>query len=159
MEVVQDVFVSIWNKRDELTLDQNLKAYLYTATRNKSLNFLQKKKLPTVSFSPAIHDGQVEKPADEVMETNELEIALYDEIYQLPEKCRKIFLLSRQEGMSYKEIAVKLNISVKTVENQIGIALKRIRKRLFDFNESGKMLLLLLIYLTLFGGKLPQIGI
>lgn len=159
LEVVQDVFVSIWNKREELQLDDTLKAYLYTATRNKSLNFLQKKKLPTVAFNSAIHDGQSENPVDEAMETAELEAELYDEIYKLPEKCREIFLLSRQDGKTYKEIAEQLNISVKTVENQISIALKRIRKRLFEFNKSGKILLLLLILLTLFGGKAAESGI
>lgn len=159
MEVVQDVFVSIWNKRDELQFDAGLKGYLYAATRNKSLNYIQKKKLPTVTFSPALHDGQSENPADEALETAELEVALYDEIYQLPEKCRKIFLLSRQEGMTYREIAESLNISIKTVENQIGIALKRIRKRLIEFNNAGKIGLLLLILLTFFGGILPEICI
>ena len=159
LEVVQDVFVSIWNKRGELALDQSLKGYLFTATRNKSLNFLQKKKISTVSFNAAVHDGQVEKPSHERMEAQELETALYDEIYQLPAKCRQIFLLSRQDGMTYAEIANQLNISVKTVENQISIALKRLRKRLADYNNTGKMVFVLIILLSLFGGTILENGI
>lgn len=158
MEVVQDVFMSIW-KRDDLTFDNNLKGYLYTATRNKSLNALQKKKLPTVSFSAAIHDGQTDNPSDEALEVEELKAELYDEIYNLPEKCRQIFLLSRQQGKTYNEIAEQLNISVKTVENQISIALKRLRRRLFEHNNPGHTLPLLLIFLTLFGGEALKNGI
>ena len=111
------------------------------------------------SFNAAIHDGQLEEPSDETMEAQELKTLLYDEIYRLPTKCRQIFLFSRQEGMTYAEIANQLNISVKTVENQISIALKRLRKRLRDHNSTGKMLLVLIILLSLFGGTILENGI
>lgn len=135
-EVVQDVFIAIWNNRDNLREDGNLKSYLFTATKNKCLNFLEKKRLKTVSISnqsendrPVLQVPSGEISSDETMELNELRASIFDEVQQLPPKCKQIFVLSREEGFSHKEIASQLGVSPKTVENQIGIALKRIRVR------------------------------
>ena len=151
-EVVQDVFVSVWKNRDHIRLD-GLKSYLYTATRNKCLNFIQKKKLPTVPINIAAIDANTEVDSAEAMEAMELRTILFEEVQQLPKKCKAIFLLSRQEGLSHKEIANQLGISEKTVENQIGIALKRLRKRLQEYRHPGSSALISIILLFIFGGS------
>lgn len=140
--VVQEVFIAVWNNRENLRLDGNLKSYLFTATKNKCLNFIEKKRLKTISldnapgdFSPASRIASDTPDSNEVMAAEELRAVIFDEIQNLPPKCRAVFILSREEGLSYKEIAEKLGVSTKTVENQIGIALKRIRKRVTIYQE------------------------
>lgn len=127
MEVVNDVFVSIWEKRDQLKLDDSLKNYLYTSVKNRSLNFLKKAGLQYVDAGDDIpiaspDPGILERIA--AMETEKQVKALID---ALPQKCKQVFLLSRMEQLSYKEIADLLEISTKTVENHIGLALKFIK--------------------------------
>ncbi len=141
--IVQEVFMSVWNNREHLRLDGNLKSYLFTATKNKCLNFLEKRKLKTISLDTSAGDFAPESriPANipdsaEVMEAEELRAVIFDEIHKLPPKCREIFVFSREEGLSYKEISEKLGVSTKTVENQIGIALKRVRKRVESFQKA-----------------------
>ena len=136
-EVVQDVFVAIWRNRERLEKSGNLKSYLFTATRNRCLNFLQKRKLEVLSFDgmTELQQRSVEASShvdlEEEIEAAELSAQISGAIEQLPKKCRQIFILSRKEGLSYNEIAEKLGISVKTVENQIGIALKKMRQMIF----------------------------
>jgi RNA polymerase sigma-70 factor, ECF subfamily len=138
-EIVQDVFISVWNNRESIDREGNLKAYLFTATRNKCFNFLQKRKLSTVSIETTVVNPATEYGVEAQIDAAELRAEIYDEVRLLPEKCREIFLLSRRDGLSYKEIAQKLDVSDKTVENQIGIALKRIRRRLYpDQPGAGK---------------------
>jgi len=174
-EVVQEVFLSVWNNREHLREDGNLKAYLFTATRNKCLNWLEKKRLRIVSMDedpgpdrPKAQFPEAAPDSSEMMELAELRAVIFDEVHKLPAKCREIFLLSRVDGLSHKEIGERLDISPKTVENQIGIALKRIRQRLRRFDEAfagGKLPLWLLFALFLpdwldgFGGCLPDLGI
>ncbi len=174
-EVVQEVFLSVWNNREHLREDGNLKAYLFTATRNKCLNWLEKKRLRIVSMD---EDPGPERPkaqfpdsspdGSEMLELAELRAVIFDEVQKLPAKCREIFILSRVEGLSHKEIGERLHISPKTVENQIGIALKRIRQRLHRFDGAfadGKIPFWLVFALFLpqilegFGGSLPAQGI
>ena len=140
--IVQEVFVSVWKNRGHLELNSKLKSYLFTATKNKSLNFLDKRKIYTVSIDAAkeedrpeiqIEDGS--NIASDDMELAELQAVIMEEVQKLPPKCRQIFILSRQEQLSYKEIAAQLGVSTKTVENQIGIALKRVRKRVVAFQN------------------------
>ncbi|MEM1322501.1 MAG: RNA polymerase sigma-70 factor [Bacteroidota bacterium] len=149
-EIVQDVFVAVWNNRSAMRLDGNLKSYLFTATRNKCLNFLQKRKLQTTSLDAnPLSEGSAafEQAANNIegkLEAAELLETILDEVALLPKKCQQVFVLSRQEGLSYKEIAQQMDISVKTVENQIGIALKRIRKRVYGSTEKGSLRSLML---------------
>ncbi len=134
-EVVQEVFISVWQNVDNLRPDDNLRSYLFTATRNKALNFLAKKKIESVDVEPVVvenrHFGHQEGDSD----VGELQSIIYEEVQRLPEKCRQVFNLSRNEGLSYKEIAERLDISAKTVENQIGIALSRLKKVVDDYQQ------------------------
>jgi len=127
--VVHDCFLAIWEKRDSLALDESLKSYLYSSVKNKSLNVLQKRKL----FATEMNDGTLEVTDDmpnplQQLSKKETERMIFDAIERLPPKCKRVFLLSRTEHLSYKEIASLLDINTKTVENQIAIALKFIRE-------------------------------
>ena len=136
-DVVQEVFGGVCKNRESLNPEGNLKAYLYTATFNRCVSRRRKGRLPTVAID-AFREAPIgeENDIEADINTAELRSAIYEEIGKLPDKCREVFLLSRKEEMSYKEIASHLNLSVKTVENHIGNALKRIRKRLFLDNDS-----------------------
>ncbi len=137
-EVVQDVFVSLWKNRESIDPEGNIRAYLYVSTRHRCISHLRRKQLPGTPLESLQHSLADEQHGIEAeIEAAELQAAIYEEVEQLPEKCREIFLLSRREGLSYSQIAQHLGISVKTVENQIGIALKRIRRRLFDGDSSS----------------------
>lgn len=128
-DLVHDVFTTFWLKIDDLSPETNFRAYLYTAIRNRSLNFIRDRKLnisvDEISVAQSVHqEGYEEKEL-----ANEINFA----ICQLPDRCREVFELSRFEGKKYAEIAVELNISIKTVENQMGKALKVLREHLKDY--------------------------
>ena len=126
-EVVHQVFIALWDKRQELDLSTSLKSYLFTSVHNRSLNVIRDRK----KFS----DAEVPEMAGEWdvsahIEGMELEEKIHAVIAGLPEKCREVFLLNRFEGLKYGEIAERLEISVKTVENQMSKALKILRDKL-----------------------------
>ncbi len=139
-EVVQDVFVGVWNNREHLAYDDSLKPYLFTATRNRTLNHLRKRREKTVALDEVGEAAAAVKSEGEAqMEAEEMRALIFDEVNRLPERCRRIFLLSRQEALSYREIAERLDVSVKTVENQIAIALKRLRARVTTGNDELRL--------------------
>lgn len=132
-EIVQDVFMGIWRNRAKLDLNEGLKSYLFTATKNKALNHLKKRKEETVELETVSY-GLAAAPSSDSeaqLHAEEMKAIIFDEVNKLPDRCRQIFLLSREEGLSYKEIAERLDVSTKTVENQIGIALKRLKERVY----------------------------
>jgi RNA polymerase sigma-70 factor, ECF subfamily len=140
-ELVQEAFIKLWETKSQLRPDTNVSAYLYTMVRNSSINFLRqtivRKKYAEYSqfryqqyllnYYALIDDSS------EMLIYNELENKIHDIIEHLPEKCRKVFELSRFQELKHKEIANQLNISVKTVENHISEALKRIHVQLADY--------------------------
>jgi RNA polymerase sigma-19 factor, ECF subfamily len=133
-EMVQQVFFKLWERSDHLSFSGSIAAYLYRAVHNESLNFLKHQKVKTshqmhVAYSMKNKSEQ----AQPKMLKNELENKLREALNELPEQCRTVFQLSRFEDMKYKEIADKLEISVKTVENHMGKALKLLRIKLVDF--------------------------
>lgn len=133
-EVVQDVFINVWQKRDRLEFGEGLKSYLYRAVRNQSLNRIQRNKIDTVSLDEQIY--LLAKEVDTGDDEKDLRLhQVFSQISLLPANCREIFLMSRVEGLSHKEIAEILDISRKTVENQVGIALKKIRAGVFKKAE------------------------
>ncbi|WP_020530603.1 RNA polymerase sigma-70 factor [Flexithrix dorotheae] len=126
-EIVQDIFVYVWEKGDQLNIQTNLKGYLLKAVKNRSINYL-KSQLANQHFE----EIQPHTMSDEVsghseIENSELELIIKRGINQLPNKCQLIFKLSRHTGLTYEEISKELNISKKTVEAQMGIALKKLR--------------------------------
>lgn len=130
-DVVQEVFYEFWKKKEDITINISLKAYLRRSSVNKALNFIRdrkikfddEEKIDEVKFSDKTN-------AQSSMEYLELEEYVTKAIDSLPEKCRIIFSMSRFEELTYKEIASKLEISTKTVENQISKALKLLRAQI-----------------------------
>ncbi|WP_426326247.1 RNA polymerase sigma-70 factor [Pedobacter sp. R-06] len=133
-EIVQNVFVRIWTKREQLKTDGFLKSFLYRSVHNESLNYLKHQKVRSnfnVHYADAVKNDTGNLNT-EIMAT-ELEKNIHSAINELPEKCRNVFQLSRFDQMKYQEIADALNISIKTVENQMGKALKILRLKVVDF--------------------------
>lgn len=127
-EIVNDAFIALWEKRDQLALDDSIKSYLYTVVKNKSINFLKKKRMvfedsDVFSFIPNNNANVLQQ-----MEGKEMEHLIFKTIDKLPRKCKQIFILSRKEQLSNKEIGVIMGITPKTVENQITIAIKTIKQ-------------------------------
>ncbi|MFK7969470.1 MAG: RNA polymerase sigma-70 factor [Bacteroidia bacterium] len=141
-ELVQDVFMKVWDKRAELSLDESLKSYLFTAVRNRAFNYLrdQSRKGQMDELDDNI---DLEAPKGDPLELDDLQRIIQQGIDSLPPRCRAIFLLSREAEMSYKEIAAELEVSVKTVEGQMGIALRKLRNYLTDRNMNWLWLLLI----------------
>jgi RNA polymerase sigma-70 factor (ECF subfamily) len=126
-EVVQDLFVYLWENRAKVHIEYSLKAYLTSAVRHNSIRFMQQRR-PDLSIDELPEDIQFADELHDSLELDELYQQLLTTIEQLPEQCKRVFKLNRFEGMKYAEIAALLNISVKTVEAHIGKALKILRK-------------------------------
>ena len=133
-EMVQQVFFKLWERSEHLSFSGSIAAYLYRAVHNESLNFIKHQKVKAghqlhVAYSMKNKSEQ----AQSKMIRKELENKFREALNELPEQCRTVFQLSRFEDMKYREIADKLDISVKTVENHMGKALKLLRTKLVDF--------------------------
>ncbi|HEY0177569.1 MAG TPA: RNA polymerase sigma-70 factor [Pedobacter sp.] len=135
-ETVQDIFVKIWEDKDLLLYVNSIKSYLYKSVVNASINYLNRKK-NIEKHHLKIAAGITEEDIDIIDEQNELIVLLYHEIELLPEKCRQVFKLSRLEGLKYKEIALEMNISEKTVENHMSNALRILRSRVLHRIETS----------------------
>ena len=127
-EVVEDVIIKLWSNKKTIASIQNLQVYLFSAVRNQSLNYLEKKPLYAVSElsqnSYSIESSSVSPLEHLILSemTQELQVA----VDSLPHRCQLIFRLVREEGLKYKEGAEILNISVNTIDNQMAIAVRRI---------------------------------
>lgn len=130
-EIVSDVFVKIWKKQENLAIKTSLRAYLFTSVRNQSIDYLRKavrqrtQPAEICSSFPSNYDSPEERTI-----SSELEVFIEAAIDALPPQGRKIFRLSRDNGMKYHEIADHLHISIKTVETHMGRSLKYLRERL-----------------------------
>jgi RNA polymerase sigma-70 factor (ECF subfamily) len=134
-EIVQDVFAKIWEGRDDIDPENCLKSYLFKIAQNLSINKLRRLKVES-KYSEVLKLVYIEQPEFSVHESlivMELEEHISQSIEKLPTECRRIFELSRVEGLKYKEIAAKLNISIKTVEAQMSKAIRSLRIGLSDY--------------------------
>lgn len=129
-EAVQDVFVRLWEKRNEIEATSTLKAYLYRSVTNHCLNVTKHNKVVQFHSEEVLATAQEQVEPANALEVHELQQQIQHAISQLPEERRKVFLMSREEGLKYQEIADKLAISIKTVENQMGKALQFMREQL-----------------------------
>ncbi len=125
-EVVSDVFLKIWKNRQDLVITGNFKAYMYTATRNQALNYLQKEKREWASLDELKEESSKRYRPDEELMFRELENRIEILINTLPPRRKIIFKLSRIEGLTYQEIADVLSISIHTVQNQMVSAVKQL---------------------------------
>jgi RNA polymerase sigma-70 factor, ECF subfamily len=133
-ELVQDVFLRVWERRGTLDPEQSITGYLYRAARNQASNHLKHRGIADRSrHTIVVNLRPAETAADEEVRYNEIAGAAQEAIDELPARCREIFLLSRHAELSYGEIARLLGLSVKTVETQMGRALKVLRARLLPF--------------------------
>jgi RNA polymerase sigma-70 factor, ECF subfamily len=132
-EMVQNVFYKLWERTDNLSINGSLAAYLYRAVNNESLNYLKHQKVRKAHGKFVVYRGEelTENTTGE-LQVKELEARLRIALNELPEQCRTIFQLSRFEELRYREIADQLGLSIKTVENQMGKALKLLRQKLAD---------------------------
>jgi len=127
-EIVQDMFVQLYEKREHLTIQTSLKSYLYQSVRNGCLNLIKQDKTHQKHHEEIKRSASgVDNWSDQMVDA-ELEKRIHIVISSLPPKCKEIFLLSRQEDLTNREISEKFNISIRTVENQITRALKTLRK-------------------------------
>lgn len=127
-DVVQDIFLDLWKKRESINVSIALRPYLRRAAVNRGLNYIKRKRIIPNDDEDAAVDIVSQVPSGQAyMEKDELETRIYQVIEGLPPKCKLIFGMSRFESMSYQEIATALDISIKTVENQISKALKILR--------------------------------
>ncbi len=133
-EIVQDFFVRLYETSDEIEIQISLKNFLYTSIKNRCLNHLKQVKLHAEhgEIIKTRHKAH-EMDFSDTMEQTELEYRIWQEVSDLPDKCQRIFNLSRKEGLKNKEIADRLGISKRTVETQISKALKILRTNLGQY--------------------------
>lgn len=141
-EIVNDTFLALWERDEPIDPERNIKPLLYTIVRNKSLNLLKKRKIEITD----VEDGfeivsDVVSPLEQI-QARETEAFVMKAIEALPPKCKQIFVMSRREYLSNKEIAAILEISEKTVENQITIAIKSIKIALGKRHDKGTPMVL-----------------
>jgi len=127
-EIVSDVFINIWRRRAKIGDIENLKLYLYVSAKNITFNYLAKlnrEKFTNLDMVKVEPEAPFANPS-EAMITREMNIKLKEAIDELPPRCKLIFKLIKEDGLSYKHAAKVLNLSVSTIDNQLGIAIKKI---------------------------------
>jgi RNA polymerase sigma-70 factor, ECF subfamily len=133
-EIIQNVFLEVWISREKLSSNISIKAYLLTMVRHDCLDHLKHQRLESRYAGEYLQDhSEGFEDVFDALVNKELEQTLQTAISKLPAHCKEVFLLSRFEYLSYKGIAERLSISVKTVENQISKALRIIREELDPF--------------------------
>lgn len=129
-DVAQEVMLELWRRREEIAINESLRAYLLRATRNRSLNQLRHANVAKRAEPQLVGEESVNATGASQVVAGELRAALAAAVAELPPACREVFELSRGRGLRYAEIASTLGISVKTVESQMGKALRHLRTRL-----------------------------
>jgi RNA polymerase sigma-70 factor, ECF subfamily len=142
-EMVQNVFCRLWEKSDQIEIRESVSGYLYRSVYHESLNYLKHLKVRDAYQTYAINRMENTNDASHQLELKELESRLDAALKDLPEKCRTIFQMSRFEELKYQEIADRLELPVKTIENQMGKALRLLRVKLVDFLPASVLFMLL----------------
>lgn len=133
-EMVQGTFLTLWEKREVIEIHTSVKSYLYQAVHNNSLNRIKHEKVRRTHAGRVLVTKQdATGPGDERLIADELELKISEAVQSLPDQCRRVFQLSRFENLSYNEIAAQLQLSVKTIENHMGKALRTMRQQLKDY--------------------------
>ena len=142
--LVQDVFLSLWENRHKVEKDSSIKSYIFTITYNSAISTLRKKVRESefVEYLKSLQEISVE-PVDAGLEYKELTNKLEKIINELPQRQKEVYLMHRIEGLKYVEIAKLLNISLNTIENHMSRALKTIRDKLGNYS----LIVILFLYL------------
>lgn len=134
-DIGQEVFVKLWKNRHALHIEGSIRSYLFKAVKNQCINYLKREKRRELREEIYANERTLEEnEVDDFIRTQELEQRFSAALEKLPPKCKEIFLLCKRKGMKYKEVAEHLSISIKTVENQMGKALKILKKYLGDLS-------------------------
>ena len=133
-EIVQDVFVKLWEDHEKINISTSIKSYLLKSIQNKCIDWLRHKKIVNNHSIYIFENSPIyENYTDNYILSSELEVLIERAIDSLPEKVKETFKMSRFEGFKYHEIANKLNVSLRTIEVRISKALEVLRERLIDF--------------------------
>ncbi|MDH6307168.1 RNA polymerase sigma-70 factor (ECF subfamily) [Dysgonomonas sp. PFB1-18] len=147
-ESIQSMFVYLWEKAPAINIDTSLKAYLYTSARNYTLNIIKKQQTELHHLNEYSEYNNPHEPEEKASDA-EISKLIQSGVDTLPNKCREIFILCKQEGLTYDEIAEYLDISKKTIDNQMGIALRKLREYLHP--KLGKIVIILFFYFLFWG--------
>ena len=139
-ELVQDVLLELWRRRETLTADGSPQAYLFQSVRNRALNHLRHARVAKRGEPELMAEPSPRPAAESRLVEAEIETALREAVNALPPRCRQVFELSRVHGLRYVEIAQTLGVSVKAVEAQMGKALRTLRERMAPWLPDGKRL-------------------
>jgi len=133
-ELANDIFISFWKNRQKVEINTSLKAYLYRAATNKAYDFYRKKERQplVISMENQLNESNAINSVEEKLNYTETERRILNCVSKLPERCRLVFSLSRFSQYPRKQIAAELDISIKTIENQITKAMKLMKSCLFD---------------------------
>jgi RNA polymerase sigma-70 factor (ECF subfamily) len=133
-ELVQEVFVQLWEKRKQIRVHSSVKSYLFRAVKNQLINWVNHQKVEQKYLDKVLSEKIEIQPGQYYLEVD-LHQKIAASVEALPSKRREIFKLSREKGLSYREIAGELQISVKTVETQMGLALQQLREDLKEYRH------------------------
>lgn len=128
-EVVLDVFLTLWTRRADLVSIDNFDNYCFILLKNASLNYLEKHKPGFIPLNDKINPEHPETPESDLL-NDELLLIYVNALKELPPGCREVFILVREQGLSYKEVAYQLDISIKTVDAQLQKAVKSIKEKI-----------------------------
>ena len=137
-EVVLDVMLAIWQKRDQLNSSLSLSAYLYKSVRNRLIDYFRKQQVAIVSLELTVVEPPSENITDSRILHKELESLYRTSLNRLPPQKKRIFTMSREEGNSYKEIAERLSLSKNTVENHMVAALKLLKENMLQYERNNE---------------------
>lgn len=143
-EIVSDVFVKVWNRRTALMEVDNLEVYLFVAVKNHSLNYLEQySSLRIIPVDTGLAQLSTAMDPEKEMEWKEMLMKLDLEVNRLPDQCRKVFRLIKEEGFKYRDVAAILNISPRTVETQLFRAIRRLNEAIGHYrpgrSKTGKL--------------------
>jgi len=125
-ELAQELFVKLWINHDTINLEKSFSTYLYVMARNAAINFL-KSKFVRESYANDLSNTEEYVNSEDILYAKETDLLIKMTVSQMPDRRKQIYKLSRNEGLTNDEIASQLNISKKTVENQLSLALKELR--------------------------------
>lgn len=149
--IAQDVFIKLWDKRKNLAIHFSVKQYICKAAVNMSINHLRKQKRLGIILSEDTDEAQFAQQSladdDQRKEQESLENKLWEAIKKLPDRCRLVFTMHRIDGLSHKEIAEELDISTKTIENQITKAMKVLKE---VFNNKNILVVIIIFFIKFF---------
>jgi RNA polymerase sigma-70 factor (ECF subfamily) len=146
-DIVQDTFIKVWEQKKEVIYSEQAKFYLVTAVRNNCISALRKQNTRGEVYSETTPEGEPEPfitNTQQREQQSEQQQKIADALNQLPPKCKEVFLLVKLHGMSYKQAAGALSLSVKTIENQMGKAIKTLR----EYVGTTALLIYFIFFLT-----------